>query len=160
MTLSSTGSRNPLPLLAGLGSVALLGGALAFQYIGGLAPCQLCIWQRWPHLAAIVVLVLLLVTRWRIWPWLGALAVAISAGIGIFHTGVEQGWWEFISSCTQGSIAGLSTADLLNPAAAAPAPIRCDAIAWSFLGLSMAAWNAILSSLLALIWLIGARRKS
>ncbi|MBE2278741.1 MAG: disulfide bond formation protein B, partial [Rhodobacteraceae bacterium] len=115
-----------------------------------------CILQRWPHLAAVLALGLWAATRWRIWPWLGALAAATTAGIGLFHAGVEQGWWEYISSCTQGSIAGLSGADLLDPTRAAPAPVRCDAIPWSFLGLSMAAWNAILSTVLALLWLYGA----
>lgn len=152
--------RNIYILSAGLGSALLLAGAFAFQYLGGLAPCQLCLWQRWPHAAAILVLLLWLATRWRIWPWLGALAAATTAGIGIFHMGVEQGWWEFLSSCTQGSIAGLSTAELLDPLAAAPEPVRCDAIAWSFLGLSMAAWNALLSALLVILWIIGATRKA
>lgn len=152
--------RNIYILSAGLGSALLLAGAFAFQYLGGLAPCQLCLWQRWPHAAAILVLFLWLATCWRVWPWVGALAAAVTAGIGIFHMGVEQGWWEFLSSCTQGSIAGLSTAELLDPLAAAPEPVRCDAIAWSFLGLSMAAWNALLSALLAILWIIGATRKA
>jgi disulfide bond formation protein DsbB len=151
-----TFSRQMAIILAGLGSAAALAAALAFQYLGGLPPCHLCILQRWPHLAAVLALGLWAATRWRIWPWLGALAAATTAGIGLFHAGVEQGWWEYISSCTQGSIAGLSGADLLDPTRAAPAPVRCDAIPWSFLGLSMAAWNAILSTVLALLWLYGA----
>ena len=48
--------------LAGLGSAAMLAGAFGFQYIGGMAPCQLCLWQRWPHAAAVLILGLALAT--------------------------------------------------------------------------------------------------
>ncbi len=146
------------PVLAGIGSASLLAGAFAFQYLGGLAPCQLCLWQRWPHAAAVVILGLLLVTRWRWLAFAGALAALVAAGLGIFHAGVEQGWWEFISSCTQGSIAGISATDLLDPSADLAAPIRCDQIAWSLAGVSMAGWNAILSTGLAALWLKGAAK--
>ena len=101
-------------LLAGLGSAAMLAGAFGFQLIGGLAPCQLCLWQRWPHAAAVLILGLALLTGWRGLAWAGALAALATAGLGLFHAGVEQGWWEFVSSCTQGSVAGLSGSDLLN----------------------------------------------
>ncbi|MGA0539134.1 disulfide bond formation protein B [Neotabrizicola sp. VNH66] len=146
--------------LAGLGSAAMLGAAFFFQYVGGLPPCQLCIWQRWPHAAAVAVLLVWAGTRWRILPWLGALAALTTAGIGIFHMGVEQGWWEFISSCTSGSIAGESAASLLPGSGADVAPpVRCDRIPWEFLGLSMAAWNAITSAGLAALWIFGATRR-
>lgn len=149
--------QNPAIWAAGLGSAAMLLAALAFQYLGGLAPCQLCIWQRWPHLAAVVFVILWAVTGWKVWLWLGALAAATTAGIGLFHAGVEQGWWDFISSCTQGSIAGESGAALLPGSGAEVAPpVRCDRIPWDFMGLSMAACNAILSTGLALLWIIGA----
>lgn len=144
--------------LAGLGSAALLGGAFAFQIIGGMAPCQLCLWQRWPHAAAVVIMVVALATGRRGLAWAGALAALTTAGIGLFHAGVELGWWQFISSCTQGSIAGLSTADLLDPTAAIPSAPRCDAIPWSLAGISMAGWNAILSAGLALVWIFAATR--
>lgn len=153
MTLSS----RTLILLATLGSVALLGGAFAFQYIGGMAPCQLCLWQRWPHAAAILIGAVALVTGWRGLAWLGALAALATAGIGVFHVGVEQLWWEGLASCTAGSIAGISTADLLDPTKDVAAVVRCDEIAWQLLGISMAGWNAILSVLLAGLWAKAAR---
>lgn len=151
------GSRRLAVAAAGAGSAAMLLAALGFQFLGGLPPCELCLWQRWPHLAAVVIALLWLVTRWRLWPWLGALAALATAGIGLFHAGVELGWWEFVSSCTQGSLAGESGASLLPGSGAEVAlPVRCDRIAWQFLGLSMAAWNAIGSLGLALVWLAGA----
>ena len=151
-------------LLAAGGSAAVLAAALAFQYLGGLAPCQLCIWQRWPHAVAVGIGVLaLILTRGaigRILPLLGSLAALASAGIGVFHVGVEQKWWEGLASCTAGSISGISTDDLLNPDVAVGAVVRCDAIAWQMFGISMAGWNVILSALLAMIWIAAYRRSA
>ncbi|MBL9048876.1 MAG: disulfide bond formation protein B [Tabrizicola sp.] len=151
-------TRRTLTLIATLGSVGLLGGAFAFQYLGGLAPCQLCLYQRWPHAAAILIGLVALLTGWRGLAWLGALAALATAGIGVFHVGVEQLWWEGLATCTAGSIEGISTADLLNPAADVAAPVRCDQIAWQMLGISMAGWNAIISLCLAVIWVMAARK--
>jgi disulfide bond formation protein DsbB len=151
-------TRMNLTLIATLGSLALLAGAFAFQYIGGLAPCQLCLWQRWPHAAAILIGGTALVTGWRGLPWLGALAALATAGIGAFHVGVEQGWWEGLATCTASSLTGVSTADLLNPNVTVAAPIRCDAIAWSMIGISMAGWNMIVSLGLAGVWMMAARK--
>ena len=144
--------------LATVGSAALLAGAYAFQYIGGLAPCTLCLWQRWPHWAAVIIGVLALLLGERILPVLGAAAAATAAGIAAFHVGVEQKWWEGLTSCTAGSIEGISTSDLLNPDVIVAAPVRCDAIAWALMGVSMAGWNMILSVMLVGIWLLAARR--
>ena len=150
-------SRPILILLATLGSAALLGGAFAFEYVGGLAPCQLCIYQRWPHAAAIVIGLVALATGWRGLAWLGGPAALTTAGVGVFHVGVEQAWWEGLATCTAGSIEGISTADLLDPSKDVAAVVRCDEIAWSLLGVSMAGWNAILSLALAGLWLKAAR---
>jgi disulfide bond formation protein DsbB len=145
-------------LAAAGGSAALLAGALAFQYLGGMAPCALCIWQRWPHLAAVVIGAAAVALPGRALPVLGALAALATAGIGGFHVGVEQGWWEGLASCSAGSIAGLSVDDLLNPNVTVAAPVRCDEIPWSLAGLSMAGWNMALSFALAAIWVMAATR--
>jgi disulfide bond formation protein DsbB len=146
--------------LALAGSAALLAGAFAFQHIGGMFPCQLCLWQRWPHAAAVVIGLVALATGWRGLAWAGALAALATAGIGVFHVGVEQGWWQGLAACTGGSIAGISTADLLNPAADVAAPVRCDAIAWQLLGISMAGWNVLVSLGLAGVWVMAALRRT
>jgi len=150
-------SRNRLILLAGAGSLALLGGAFIFQAFG-YAPCKLCLWQRWPHAAAIAIALLALAAGWRWLPWLGALAAAATGAVGVFHAGVEKAWWEGPSTCTSGPIEGLSTDDLLNQIMAAPL-VRCDEVAWSLFGVSMAGWNAILSFALCAVWLMAASRK-
>ncbi|HBU15239.1 MAG: dihydroneopterin aldolase [Rhodobacteraceae bacterium GWE1_64_9] len=144
---------------AAAGSALLLLGALAFQYFGGLAPCALCIWQRWPHLVAVAIGVLFVLLGWRWLLVLGALAAAASAAIGVFHVGVEQAWWEGLQSCTGNSIAGLNTADLLNPAVDVAPVARCTDIAWAMFGISMAGWNVLISAGLAVIWLLALRKK-
>ena len=144
-----------LVLLATLGSVALIGGALVFQALG-YAPCKLCYYQRYPHWAAIAIGAVALVTGWRALPWLGALAAATTAGVGVYHTGVEQKWWEGPSTCTtSGSLGQMTLDDIMN----APL-IRCDEIAWQFLGISMAGWNAVISAVLVAIWLKAALAKA
>ena len=146
-------TRQNLILLAGGGSAALLLGALGFQFIGGLFPCELCLWQRWPHLAACVLALLALKIRGATLALLGALAAFASAAIGGFHVGVEYGWWQGLESCTGAGLSGLSMDTLLDPTAAAPGVVRCDQIAWSLLGISMAGWNMLLSLGLGLVWL-------
>lgn len=151
-------TRNFLILIAAAGSLALLLGAFAFQYFGGLVPCVLCIYQRWPHAAAVLIGLIALKLPGRVWPILGALAAATTAGIGIFHMGVEQEWWQGLATCTVDTLQGISGADLLNPDLAVGKPVRCDAIPWQMLGVSMAGWNAILSAALALVWLRAAQK--
>ncbi|NBE09578.1 disulfide bond formation protein B [Paragemmobacter ruber] len=160
----TTDRRTLAVLIAAGGSASVLAAAFAFQYLGGLAPCQLCLWQRWPHAIAVAIgLPALMFARGvlgRLLPLAGALAALASAGIGAFHVGVEQKWWEGLASCTAGSISGISTADLLNPDVDVGAVVRCDEIAWSMFGLSMAGWNVVLSALLALVWITAYRRAS
>lgn len=142
------------------GSAALLLGAWAFQYLGGLAPCKMCVWQRYPHGAAFVIgLIALMLPSIRLLPLAGALATLATAGIGLYHAGVEQGWWEGPSSCTSGSIGGLSAEELMDQIMSAPL-VRCDDIPWQMLGLSLAGWNAVMSLGLALIWIVAWRSKT
>lgn len=152
-------TRNNLILLAAGGSAALLGGAFFFQALG-YAPCAMCLWQRWPHAAAILLGALALALPGRAMPLLGALAAATTAGLGLYHTGVERAWWQGPASCTGTGtgLAGLDGADLLS--LDGPALVLCDQVSWAFLGLSMASWNAILSALLVLVWLRAARARS
>lgn len=152
-------TRNQLILIAAAGSLALVLGAFAFQYVGGLAPCVLCWYQRYPHMAAVVIGALALAIPGRALPILGALAALTSAAIGVFHVGVEQKWWEGLATCTVNTMEGLSGADLLNTNITVGAPAACDKIAWSMLGLSMPAWNAILSLVLVGFWIAAARRR-
>ncbi len=144
-------------LLATLGSAAMLLGAYAFQHFGGMAPCKLCIWQRWPHGTATAIGLIILFTGEGRMAWMGALAALTTSAIGFYHVGVEQGWWEGPTSCTSNAIENLSAEELLNQILAAPL-IRCDDIAWQLAGVSMAGWNAIISLGLAAFWIQAMRR--
>lgn len=147
-----------LLLLAAGGSAALLLGAVAFQYLGGLAPCELCLWQRWPHLAALVIALPAMVSPGRFLPALGAIAALTTAGLGVYHTGVEQKWWLGPGTCSGGVSAEISAQDLLQQILDAPL-VRCDEVAWSMAGLSMASWNALLSFGLAALWIAAAMQR-
>jgi disulfide bond formation protein DsbB len=153
-------TRNGWVMLAAGGSAALLAGALAFQHLGGLAPCALCLWQRWPHAAAVLTGGLALALPGRVLPVLGLLAALATAGVGGFHVGVEQGWWQGLATCSGGSISGIPVGDLLDPNAAVAAPVRCDAVPWSLLAISMAGWNVLLSLGLAGLWAVAARART
>ena len=135
-------------LIALLLPAALLFGALGSQYLGGLYPCEMCYWQRWPHGAAIAFAVLALASplnssRSRTFTLLAAAAIAISGAIGVYHAGVEAGIFEGFTTCTS-LASGASTEELLRQITQAPI-IRCDQVQFAFLGISMAGWNAILS---------------
>ncbi len=152
-------TRTRLILLATLGSVVLLGGAYVFQALG-YAPCKLCLWQRWPHAAAIAIGALALGLRWHPLAWAGALAAATTSAIGFYHTGVERLWWPGPDTCTSGGdfLSG-SPADLLARINEAPL-IRCDEVAWELMWLSMASWNALASLALVAIWAMAARARA
>lgn len=141
--------------LAVLVPAGLLAGALGSQYLGGLNPCEMCYWQRYPHWAALALggLSFFLPPARRPLVLLAAVAIAVSGAIGVFHAGVELGWWEGLTQCTATGAATLE--DILT----APL-IRCDQVQFSFLGLSMAAWNALisLSAAGAIAWLTLRRR--
>lgn len=154
-------NRRNLMLLAAGGSLALLLGAFIFQALG-FAPCKLCIWQRWPHGAAIAVGGLVLMVGPLVLLGLaGALSTLVTAGIGIYHTGVERGFWEGPTACTGSGngLAGMSGSDLLSTEVTNDI-VMCDEVAWAdpVIGLSMASWNAVFSLLLTAIWLSALRR--
>ncbi len=144
--------------IAGAISTALLCGALLFEFVGGYAPCELCIWQRWPHLAIIVAAFIgLRGIMPRSMLWLTFIAGSISVGLGGYHAGVEYGFWAGPTSCStilipDGDIKALTQKLLVTPIA------RCDEVPWSLFGLSMAGWNALISLDIIAAALISLRR--
>ncbi|MDO5647387.1 disulfide bond formation protein B [Paracoccus sp. (in: a-proteobacteria)] len=139
--------------LAGAGSAFLLIGALGFQ-AAGYAPCPMCILQRWPHLAAVVIAAAIWATGWlRAGAVLGVVAALVATGLAVQHVGVEQGWWAGPTTCSSGigDLARMSAQDLMARLQTAPV-IRCDEVAWSLFGISMAGWNALFSAGLVGVW--------
>ena len=135
--------------LALLLPLALMAGALAFQYLGHLYPCEMCWWQRYPHIAAIGIAALAFVAPGmaakRALVLLAALAVIVSGAIGVFHAGVEYHWWEGITACSSTmSGHGGSVDDMLKRIMSAPV-VRCDVAQWTLFGVSLAGFNALFS---------------
>ena len=138
-------SRLAAPFVALAAPLLLYGGALVSQFGFGLHPCEMCYWQRWPHQAAILLALLALALRrndraMRTLTTLAAVAIAISGVIGVFHAGVEYGWWEGLTTCSSGATGPVSLDDIMA------APItRCDVPQWTLGGISLAGFNAIFS---------------
>lgn len=145
-----------LMLAAALGSLALLAAAFVAQAYGW-APCQMCLWQRWPHAAAGLLGGLALLAPTALTGVMGALAALSTAGIAAFHSGVERGLWDGPSSCTGTGLSGLSGAALL-PGADGPMVAMCDQFTPFLLGLSMANLNLLASLALAGVWGLAAWR--
>lgn len=133
------------PALIVAASAAALLAALVAQYGFDLHPCELCIWQRWPYGVAIGVGLLAIGLRRSALALpltlLAAAAVLGSGGIGAFHVGVEQGWWDGLAGC--GSTTPADDLESLRAQIMAAPVVRCTDIAFEFLGLSMAGWNVV-----------------
>jgi len=171
--LANAAARRPplAPLAALTASGALLGGAWAFQIFGGLAPCELCLWQRWPYWIVIVGALLALPVARRLSPAGLAALLALfglvwlaGAAVAGFHVGVEHHWWQGLAACSGGGVdAGASFQDLKAQILAAPV-VRCDDVPWSLFGISLAGYNFIAAAGLGFVGLataahlIGTRR--
>lgn len=154
-------SRNAAYMLALLIPAALMGGALIAQFVFGLPPCEMCWWQRYPHIAAIVMALIAQVQRRTgggdMLVTLAAVATGLSGLIGAFHAGVEYGWWEGITTCSSHKLGD----DPLAAIMAAPV-IRCDVAPWTLFGVSLAGYNFLISmaGAIAVFRLLGRARRS
>ncbi len=127
----------------GLGALALIAGALSFQYIGGIAPCEMCHWQRWPHIAAAIIGIIGVAfarDKARALAWTVIALVLISGLIGLYQSGMQWGFLPGPSAC--------SGHRFVMGSAMVP-EVQCDVVTWSLFGLSLATYNAIFSFLLA-----------
>ena len=129
-------------------SAAVLGTALLSEYWGGLAPCELCLLQRWPWAAAIVIsLVVVLVGDRPALPWVAlilGLVFVIGVVFAFYHVGVEQHWFAGPSACTA-SATGAMTLEQMKQQIMGTAPVLCDRPAWTLFGVSLAGWNLLAS---------------
>ena len=155
-------SRHLYLRLAALSSLALLLAAFWFQYVQGLAPCTLCYWQRIPHgvVIALGFLTFLPFARSIVAaiPWLMMASFFVGSGLGFWHSGVELGILPGPSACSGGlvDLGGSASSALDNLLSGGV--VRCDAVVWSFLGLSMATWNGVLSFCLGCAILVFSRK--
>ena len=142
-----TSSQRTARVLALLLPAALLAGAWGSQLWGGLFPCEMCHWQRWPHYAALVAALLAFMAprNARLLVLLAALLIEASGVIGVVHAGIEYGWWHGFTGCTTTvSMTGTTAEERLAAIMKAPL-VRCDVAQWRLAGVSLAGWNALLS---------------
>jgi disulfide bond formation protein DsbB len=148
------------PVFVLVASAAVLGGAFISQYWGGLAPCELCLLQRWPWAVAIIIsLIAITVGSRSALPW-AALALAaifaVGCALAFYHVGVEKRWFAGPDACT-GAATAADTVEALKARILGQMPVRCDEPAWSLWGISLAGWNLLaslvmVSSCLAVFW--------
>jgi disulfide bond formation protein DsbB len=148
------------PLIMAGGSLLLLLGAWAFQYIWHYDPCALCYDQRHIHMAVIALglatgLALMLkptLARFAPWPVFAiALVLLYSAGFSAWHAGIEYGWWAGPATCTSTGITEVNIADVLATINGERPSVMCDEAAWTLLGISMAGYNALISTGMAVV---------
>ncbi len=141
-------------------SAIVLGAALFSQYWGGLAPCELCILQRWPWAVAITIsIVALFVGDRRSLPWVAlvlGLVFLVSAGFAFYHLGVEQHWFAGPSACTP-STAAATTLEEMRQRILNAQVVRCDQPQWSLFGVSLAGLNLLASLVMAAICAVAFR---
>ena len=139
-------------LAVAFAAAATIGGAYLFQYVWGYVPCKLCLWQRNPYYAGIVLAILtaLVPPPWRrAGLWLLALLFLASAVLGAYHAGVEWGFFAGPSDCGGGAGQQAGTVgDFLNQLQSTRV-VSCTEAAWRLLGLSLAGWNVLISLALA-----------
>lgn len=144
--------RQPFALTL-LGAIAALATAFISQYVFGLSPCILCLYQRWPYAVVIILSLLGLLladkpTAVKLVMLGIGLAFLTTAGIGAFHVGVEQGWWEGSTECV-GDTSSVTSLDALRQQIETAPVVRCNDVAWSLFGISMAGYNVIAALILA-----------
>jgi disulfide bond formation protein DsbB len=135
-------------------SAIVLGSVLVSQYWGGLAPCELCLYERWPWDAAIAISLLALIAGSEAGlPWVAlvlALVFAAGTALAFYHVGVEQHWFAGPTACTAPAHAA-RTLDELKAQLMNAQAVRCDEPAWTLWGVSLAGWNFLASLAMAMI---------
>ncbi len=149
-------------------SLALLGFAHLSETIWDLSPCNLCLKAREVYWGAVAVA--LIATLWHLvsrgsrgTPRIAAFLLAVIFATGtitaVFHMGGEYKWWSLPATCMGGGSVDLeSMASLALGTGPVERVAMCDAVTWTFLGLSMAGWNALISAALAVFSLLAAQR--
>jgi disulfide bond formation protein DsbB len=143
-------------------SVAVVGAALLAQYWGGLVPCELCLYQRWPYYAVIALMALTLAIGRRgisrVALALAAVIFIAGAGLALYHLGVEQHWFAGPTACTGGGLAGGSIDEIRRRLLATPV-VRCDVAQWSVMGVDpLVSGNLVVSLVLFVVsWRLATR---
>ena len=146
-------SRLLTPHAACAAAIATLAGAFAFQHLGGLEPCPICIWQRWPYAAGAALAATGIVFGGARSAQIlhgGALVVFLAGAVlSAWHAGIEYGFWSGPATCsTAMDLGDLSGEALLNAIEARPL-VRCDTPEWTLAGISLAGWSVLIQLAIA-----------
>ncbi len=141
------------PALILASGLVSLGTMFTMEHWAGLAPCPLCISQRWAWGGAAVAAAGALVPAVgpggrRILLAFSAAALVIGSVFAVYHTGVEQHWFAGPDTCSGVPIRA-DTVEALRRALMAAPVVRCDEIPWSLFGISLAGYNVIASIFMA-----------
>ncbi len=159
-------AKPPRPLMTASAVVLVVAGAtilaaLAFEYLGGYAPCPLCLEERYAYYFAVPAAAVAYVAALyyangvaRILLLLITLAFLANMVAGIYHAGIEWKWWEGPAACSGAFELQWGEGGIVDTPI-----IRCDEASWRFLGLSFAGWNAVISGFLAAVAAWGALHK-
>ena len=150
-------------LVVAAGGAATILGAWFFQYVLHYLPCPLCFEQRKPYYVAIPLALVVALAAARSAPRrlvigglsLLALVMVVSAGLGVYHAGIEWQFWAGPADCTGPNTSFGSAADMLKRIST-EVVVQCDKAAWRFLGISLAGYNALISVALAAVAAWGA----
>ena len=137
-------------------SLSMILFALTSEYVFGFAPCSLCLIQRYPHIIVTITSVWLIFFRTQnvfLYP-VNTLVMALSIILASYHVGVEQSIFQGPQSCSYSNLSLVSekSAEALLKEILNTSVVRCNEVTWSFMGLSMATWNLILSIALFIGW--------
>jgi disulfide bond formation protein DsbB len=137
-------------------ALATILGALAFEHLGGYAPCPLCLEQRYAYYVGIPALGLALALlafghRALAAALLAAVAALFfaNAGFAAYHAGAEWKFWPGPDTCAAaGEALGTAGGGLLKDLETTHV-VRCDEPALRIFGLSLAGWNVLICLALA-----------
>ena len=135
-------------------SALLLITVLYFEYVLGLIPCKLCYWQRLPHTTIVLLGFFALINKtYRSLVCLGCLlAIFSSLLMSGYHVGIEYKLWQGPISCSGNSVINSLSPELFLESILTAPIVRCDEVQWSFLKVSMAGWNFLISFALTIFW--------
>ena len=139
-------------LLNGILAFSILSLSIAYfiQYVLGHKPCNLCIIERIPYIAAIILISLIFILNryQKIISSLILIFFIFGAVVSFYHFGIEQGFFSESLVCDLGNSQPLNKEDLLNQLKKTEI-VSCKDVTFRFLGLSLATLNTVISLILS-----------
>jgi len=139
-------------LLNGILVFSILSLSIAYfiQYVLGHKPCNLCIIERIPYIASIILISLIfIISKYeKIISSIILVFFIFGAVVSFYHFGIEQGFFTESLICELGNNNPLNKEELLNQLQKAEI-VSCKDVTFRFLGLSLATINTIISILLS-----------